>query len=103
MATDIVCSLKKDYLCEIHSGDKNWWLNNLITYCDNYETDMDTIVKKVNEYGTYNAMTLYKNYRGISHSGMMDMGQFYKPLYSAILQEEIIENYADELGEYTGE
>ena len=103
MATEIVSSLKKDYLDEVHSGDDKWFLNNLIQYCDDYNTDIDTIVKKVNEYGTYNAMVLYKKYRGKSHSGMMDREQYYKPLYSVILVEEIIENYADELSEYTGE
>lgn len=103
MATEIVCSLKKCYCDEVHSGDTNWWLNNLIEYCDNYNTDIDTIVKKVNQYGTYDAMVLYKKYRGTNHSGMMDINQYYKPLYSVILQEEIIENYADELSEYTGE
>jgi len=103
MATEIVCSLKKDYLEEIHSGDNTWWLNHIIDYCDNYNTDMNTIIKRVNQYGTYDAMVLYKKYRGKSHSGMMDMEQYYKPLYSVILQEEIIENYSDELSKYTGE
>lgn len=103
MATEIVSSLKKTYSPEMFEGDNNWWLNNLIIYCDNYNTDIKTIIKKVNEYGTYDAMMLYKKYRGKSHSGMMGRDDFYKPLYSVILQEEIIENYADELSEYTGE
>ena len=105
MATQIVTSLKKDYLDEIHSGDNTWYLNHIVDYCDNYITDIDidTIIKRVNEYGTCDAMILYKKYKMNSHSGMMNIEEYYKPLYSVILQKEIIDNYADELSEYTGE
>ena len=105
MATEIVSSLKKCYCDEVHSGDNTWYLNHIVDYCDNYITDIDidTIIKRVNDYGTYDAMILYKKNRMNSHSGMMNIEEYYKPLYSVILQEEIIEKYADELSNYTGE